>query len=171
MTDRQGFARDEHDPRKRLSPAAARNKQPILEVLQRYLPQAPPKSIDVLELAAGTGEHAAHLAVGLPQVRSWQPTEYPGHAGPTFEQQELDDIFDSIVAHTLSNPIIKPPVMVDAASKVRHYPMTSILQPAASNTSTLPCLSTASRCGRWSERRSICSVMRSLAAGRDLASF
>ena len=119
MADSQGFARDEVDPRKRLSPAAARNKQPILEALLQHLPSAPPRSIDVLELAAGTGEHAAHLAAGLPQVRSWQPTEYPGHAGPTFGQQELDDIFESIVAHTECNPVIKPPVSVDAAAKVR----------------------------------------------------
>ena len=120
MADSQGFARDEADPRKRLSPAAARNRQPILEVLQRHLPQASPRSIDVLELGAGTGEHAAYLAAGLPQVRSWQPTEYSGHAGPTFETQQLSDIFESIVAHTESNPVIKPPVAVDATSRVRH---------------------------------------------------
>ena len=118
MADSQGFARDEADPRKRMSPAVARNKQPILDVLQQYLPQAPPRSIDVLELAAGTGEHAAYLAAGLPQVRSWQPTEYTGHAGPLFEKQNLDDIFESIVAHTEANPIIKRPVSLDAASKV-----------------------------------------------------
>ena len=52
------------------SPATARNRDPILEVLRGWLPPAG----DVLEIAAGAGEHAVHLAGGLPGLR-WQPTD------------------------------------------------------------------------------------------------
>jgi len=52
------------------SPAAERNKGPILEVLASTLPPA----ARVLEIAAGTGQHALHFAAALPGV-TWQPTE------------------------------------------------------------------------------------------------
>lgn len=47
------------------SPAADRNRAPILAELQRVLPAAGL----MLELAAGSGQHAAHFAAGLPQWR------------------------------------------------------------------------------------------------------
>jgi len=52
------------------SPATARNRGPILEVLRRALPETG----RVLEIAAGAGEHAAHMAKALPGVE-WQPTD------------------------------------------------------------------------------------------------
>jgi SAM-dependent methyltransferase len=52
------------------SPPAERNKQPILEVLQRVLP---PEGI-VLEIASGTGQHIVHFASALPRL-IWQPSE------------------------------------------------------------------------------------------------
>ena len=58
------------DDLRQFSPSVARNKQPILEVLQRVLPP----SGRALEIASGTGEHAAHVAAGLPGW-TWQPTE------------------------------------------------------------------------------------------------
>lgn len=112
-----GFARVTEDPRKILSPSAERNKQPILEVLARHAPAAAQKpTIRVVEIASGTGQHAAHCAAALAHAQ-WQPTEYAGAAGPTQQaQQDLDDIFGSIVAHTEHLPNVAKPVELDAAA-------------------------------------------------------
>ena len=55
---------------RRSSPSAQRNREPILELLRRVLPAEG----RVLEIAAGTGEHAVHFAGALPGL-SWQPTD------------------------------------------------------------------------------------------------
>lgn len=52
------------------SPAAARNRRPILEVLREVLPER----ARVLELAAGSGEHALHYASAMPGW-DWQPSD------------------------------------------------------------------------------------------------
>lgn len=57
------------DPR-RHSPAAERNGPPILAELRRLLPD---QGL-LLEIASGTGQHAACCAPGLPGWR-WQPSE------------------------------------------------------------------------------------------------
>lgn len=57
------------DPRL-YAPAVARNREPILAVLRRVLPAAGL----VLEVASGSGEHAAFFAAALPGV-SWQPSD------------------------------------------------------------------------------------------------
>lgn len=52
------------------SPAAERNKEPILRVLESVLPAEG----TVLEIASGTGQHVCFFAQALPGIR-WQPTE------------------------------------------------------------------------------------------------
>lgn len=52
------------------SPAAERNKEPILTVLESVLAAEG----TVLELASGTGQHVCFFAQALPGIR-WQPTE------------------------------------------------------------------------------------------------
>lgn len=52
------------------SPSAERNKQPILEVLQRLLPAQG----RALEIASGTGQHVVWFAQHLP-LWTWQPTD------------------------------------------------------------------------------------------------
>lgn len=55
---------------RRQAPAAARNRQSILEVLQ---PRLPEKGL-VLEIASGTGEHVVHYAAARPDL-TFQPSD------------------------------------------------------------------------------------------------
>lgn len=55
---------------KREAPAAARNRQPILDVLQ---PRLPERGL-VLEIASGTGEHVVHYAAARPGL-TFQPSD------------------------------------------------------------------------------------------------
>lgn len=52
------------------SSAAERNRQPILDQLQKLLPQTG----SILEIGSGTGQHAVFLAENLPGLL-WQPTD------------------------------------------------------------------------------------------------
>lgn len=60
------------------SPAAERNRGPILAELQRRLPA---RGL-ALEIASGTGQHAAHFVTGLPGWR-WLPTDTDEAALPS----------------------------------------------------------------------------------------
>ena len=60
---------------KGFAPAAARNREPILEVLRRVLPA---EGV-VLEIASGTGEHSAFYSAALPSL-VWQPSDQAGGA-------------------------------------------------------------------------------------------
>ncbi len=84
------------------SPAAERNKAPILAQLQRLLPA----SGRLLEIAAGTGQHAAHCATGLPGW-AWQPTDPDAAA------------LQAIRAWSASaaNPRLLPPLQLDVLAQ------------------------------------------------------
>ncbi len=59
------------------SPAADRNKQPILDVLLTLLPSTG----HALEVASGTGQHAVWFTAALPGW-TWQPTDFDADALP-----------------------------------------------------------------------------------------
>lgn len=61
---------DTPPPAARTAPAAARNREPILNVLK---PRLPANGL-VLEIAAGTGEHALYCSAALPHLQ-WRPTD------------------------------------------------------------------------------------------------
>lgn len=83
---------------RRFSPATARNAGPILEILRRELPTKG----RLLEIASGTGQHAAEFAAALPWI-DWQPTD----VNP--------DNLASIRAWSAA-PNLRPPVVLDAAA-------------------------------------------------------
>jgi hypothetical protein len=82
-------------------PATQRNKEPILNVLRRVLPP----DAAVLEIASGTGEHAAHCAAAMPGWR-WQPSDC------------RDERFASIRAWAAATPAstVLPPVLLDVTA-------------------------------------------------------
>jgi SAM-dependent methyltransferase len=79
-------------------PAAERNKDAILDVLRRVLPD----NGLVLEIASGTGQHVSHFAAALPALE-WQPSE------PDAEMHA--SIAAWIEAEGLKN--VRPPVALD----------------------------------------------------------
>ncbi len=89
---------------RRHSPAAERNRGPLLEVLQATLPQRG----SLLEIASGTGQHAAHFAAHLPQW-AWQPSD----AEPT--------AFASIQAWTAGLANVHAPLLLDVTAS--HWPL------------------------------------------------
>lgn len=81
------------------SPAAERNRQPILEQLRRLLP---PRGT-ALELASGSGQHVAHFAAAMPGW-TWQPSD-PDPAA-----------LASIAAWCAGLPNVRAPLALDASN-------------------------------------------------------
>ena len=85
------------------SPAAERNKQPILEVLQTFLPTTG----RALEIASGTGQHLVWFAQALP-LWTWQPTEV--HRGALYNievrtaEADLDNVLEAIQLDVRTEP-------------------------------------------------------------------
>ena len=94
---------------KRDAPATQRNREPILEVLARWLTSStvPPIPIPtrVLEIASGTGQHAVFFAENLPGV-CWQPSDG--------DPSSLLSIDDWAADSGLTN--LAPALLLDAAS-------------------------------------------------------
>lgn len=88
-------------PSPRRAPATARNREPILSVLKRVLP----KDGLLLEIASGTGEHAAFIALRLPGSLMWQPSEA--------DAQALADI--DAHARETGNDRIRPAIVLSAS--------------------------------------------------------
>lgn len=59
---------------KQHAPATLRNREPIREILGDVLAPLLPAGGRVLEVGAGTGEHAVHFAAAFPSL-TWQPTD------------------------------------------------------------------------------------------------
>jgi SAM-dependent methyltransferase len=112
--DLHGFPRDPNDSRRRVSPAAERNKIHICAALSRIISSLTSPA-HVLEIASGTGQHVAHYAQSFPTCR-WQPTEYAGFSSPKHEQQELGDILASIDAYCESCGNVAKAVPLDASA-------------------------------------------------------
>ena len=92
-----------------IAPAVARNRDPILAVLRRVLPE---RGL-VLEIASGSGEHAIYFAAALPHL-TWQPSD------PDPEARE------SIAAYRAATalPNVLPALALDAAAS--HWPVMHI---------------------------------------------
>jgi hypothetical protein len=85
----------------RSAPAAMRNREPILLVLRDYLP----RSAFVLEIASGTGEHAAWFSRALSEL-TWQPTDRDKEALQSIAAwRDLTEL-----------PNLLPPLYLDAAA-------------------------------------------------------
>lgn len=88
------------DPR-RFAPATERNREPIAEVLAQDSALATPG--DVLELACGTGQHAAYFGAKWPHLR-WRPTD------------RTDEDFASVRAWTAGLSNVSEPALLDACA-------------------------------------------------------
>ena len=99
----------------RHAPSADRNKGPISDALKRYPPWSEAASSNCLELASGTGQHAAFLARSYPAVTMW-PTEYGGSASPESSAHDTSEVFASIVAYCSGLPNVRRPVELDAGA-------------------------------------------------------
>lgn len=88
---------------RRQAPAAARNRQPILDVLT---PRLPTQGL-VLEIASGSGEHIVHFAEALPDL-VFQPSDPSPEA-----RASIDDW-----VHALGLGNVRPALALDAAGDV-----------------------------------------------------
>ncbi len=93
---------------KRFAPAASRNLGPITDALRELLPG----NGRVLEIASGTGQHAAALAAAFPRLR-WQPTDFDPSALESIEAYRQDTLIDNL----------EQPLLLDASAEV--WPVTT----------------------------------------------
>ncbi|MFL6720855.1 MAG: DUF938 domain-containing protein [Sphingomonas sp.] len=99
MSDERRFYEAPAAGSRRSAPAALRNREPIAEVLREWLP---PSGL-VLEIASGTGEHAAYFAERFPALE-WQPSDiHPDALASIAGWREAAAV-----------PNLRPPLVIDA---------------------------------------------------------
>ena len=82
------------------SPSAARNREPIVELLRSVAP----KHGRALEIASGTGQHMLYFAAAFPSI-TWQPSD--------IDPARLASIRDWSTDHAGTN--LRPPIRLDAS--------------------------------------------------------
>ena len=87
---------------KRYAPAAGRNAEPIMNMLEDILPNTG----TVLEIASGTGQHAAEFARRFRHVH-WQPSD--------IESASIESITAYVSEAQLDN--LRAPIRIDTASE------------------------------------------------------
>jgi hypothetical protein len=101
MPDKRRFYEAPAAGARRSAPAALRNREPIAGVLAEWLPE----SGVVLEIASGTGEHAAFFAERFPAL-DWQPSDiHPAALSSIAAWREAAGLVNLL-----------PPLTLDAAS-------------------------------------------------------
>ena len=82
-------------------PATDRNRDPILEVLRRVLPAQG----TLLEIASGSGQHAAYFSAAFPSL-TWQPSEanLTLHASISAWTRELPNVLPVIALDVTKDP-------------------------------------------------------------------
>ena len=90
-----------------VAPATARNRDPILEVLRRYLPS---RGLAV-EIASGSGEHIAYFAKALGPDLMFQPSDPDAGA-----RASIDAWADALGARSVLASIV-----LDASAQ--HWPI------------------------------------------------
>ena len=101
MAERR-FYESEAEGARRSAPAALRNREPIAQVLEEWLP---PSGL-VLEIASGTGEHAVYFAERFPRLE-WQPSDVHPDALASIEAWRA----------AAALPNLRPPLVIDASSR------------------------------------------------------
>ncbi len=88
---------------RRDAPATGRNREPILAVMRRHLPAAG----DLLEIAAGTGQHASYFGDAFPDL-TWHPTDADPTALPSIDawgaQAQADNVQPARVLDVTEDP-------------------------------------------------------------------
>jgi hypothetical protein len=97
---------------KRHAPAAERNKLPILELLEAELP----KHGTVLEIASGSGQHAAFFARHLPGL-VWQPSDADPAALASISEYVRDAALPNL-REPIALDVLASPWPVDGVSAV-----------------------------------------------------
>lgn len=101
MGDEQRFYEAPAAGERRSAPAALRNREPIADVLEEWLPAAGL----ALEIASGSGEHVIYFAERFPALE-WQPSDiHPDALTSIAGWRDISRL-----------PNIRPPLVLDAAS-------------------------------------------------------